>query len=162
MHAHEQTLASFYRAFAALEPEGMARCYSPAVRFRDPIFALNGREEVMGMWTMLCEAVRTRGRDDWKLVCSGIAADASTGRAHWEATYRFGATGRLVHNTIDAQMAFDGDGLITHHVDSFDFWRWSRQALGAPGLLLGWSPMLRRQVQTRANAGLRKHLATRA
>ena len=161
MHPHEETLHHFYRAFAALEPEGMARCYAPGVRFRDAIFDLNGRDEVMGMWQMLCETVRTRGRDDWKLVTSGIAADDTTGRAHWEATYRFSATGRLVVNHIDATVQFDNAGLIVQHTDSFDFWRWSRQALGAPGLLLGWSPWFHRQVQAKANAGLRKYLATR-
>ena len=42
------------------------------------------------------------------------------------------------------------DGLIVEHRDRFDFWRWSRQALGAPGLLLGWTPMLRNKVRAQA------------
>ncbi len=32
-------------------------------------------------------------------------------------------------------------------------------ALGAPGLLLGWTPFLRAKVRRQASAGLRKYLA---
>jgi SnoaL-like domain len=161
MHPHADTLDRFYRAFAALDPDGMAPCYAPDVRFRDPVFTLQGRDEVMGMWRMLCEAVRARGRDDWKLDYSEISADGTQGQAHWDAHYRFSATGRLVLNRIDARMRFDTDGLIVEHTDSFDFWRWSRQALGTPGLLLGWTPLLRNQVRAKARAGLDKYLATK-
>ena len=51
-----------------------------------------------------------------------------------------------MHNAIDATFEFR-DGLIVRHVDRFDFWRWSRQALGPIGLLLGWTPILRRKVR---------------
>lgn len=54
---------------------------------------------------------------------------------------------------IDAQFSFN-DGLITNHHDHFDFWVWSRQALGVPGWLLGWSPMLRRKLAARAASNL--------
>ena len=37
------------------------------------------------------------------------------------------------------------DGLIVDHVDRFSFWKWSRQAIGTKGLLLGWTPFLRAQ-----------------
>jgi hypothetical protein len=78
-----------------------------------------------------------------------VQADDDSGRAHWEAHYRFSATKRLVHNRIDASFRFR-DGLIIEHVDRFDFWAWARQALGAPGLLLGWTPMLRNKVRAQA------------
>ena len=51
------------------------------------------------------------------------------------------------------------DGLIRVQRDRFDFWRWSRQALGTPGLLLGWTPMLRNKVREKAQAGLEQFLA---
>ena len=50
-------------------------------------------------------------------------------------------------------------GLITHRHDNFDFWRWSRQARGLPGLLLGWSPLLRRQAPVRAHSRLNRYIA---
>ena len=46
------------------------------------------------------------------------------------------------------------DGLVIRHVDRFDFWRWSRQALGAPGWLLGWTSLLRGKVRAQAAKGL--------
>ena len=58
-----------------------------------------------------------------------------------------------------AMQACYAAGLITRHTDRFDFWRWSRQALGAPGLLLGWSPFLRAKVRGQAAASLRRFLA---
>jgi hypothetical protein len=40
-------------------------------------------------------------------------------------------------------------------------WAWSRQALGAPGLLLGWTPFLRRKIRAQAAANLEKYIARR-
>jgi hypothetical protein len=78
-----------------------------------------------------------------------VRADDTTGSAHWTATYTFSGTGRHVVNEIDASFRF-ADGLIIRHVDSFDFWRWSRMALGTSGLLLGWTPYLRSKVRQRS------------
>lgn len=150
------TVERFYAAFRALDGATMQACYAVDARFDDPAFALQGRERIGAMWRMLCEGVEGRGRAHWQLDAEGIAvdADARHGCAHWEARYLFGATGRLVHNRIDAHFEFDPAGLIAVHRDHFPFWRWSRQALGAPGLLLGWTPWLRTQVRRQAAARL--------
>ena len=58
-----------------------------------------GAEEIGAMWRMLCEATQTQGREHWRLDFQ-IGADGCS--AHWEAHYLFSATGRLVHNRIDA------------------------------------------------------------
>lgn len=58
-----------------------------------------------------------------------------------------------MHNEIDAEFTFQ-DRLIFRHVDRFDFWDWSRQALGTPGALLGWSGLLRGKVAARAAKSL--------
>ena len=152
-HDNARRIAALYAAFADLDAEGMAALYAPDATFEDPVFALAGREAVMAMWSMLCETVTSTGRDVWRLEASAILADAREGSAHWEARYRFSATGRLVHNRIDANFVFR-DGLVVRHVDRFDVWAWSRQALGAPGLLLGWSGFLRRKLQDQAGARL--------
>ena len=143
------TIARFYAAFAALDDAAMAACYAPDARFEDPVFTLSGKDEVTSMWSMLCAATRATGRDAWRLEWRDVDADGAAGSAHWEAHYRFSATKRMVHNRIDAAFRFR-DGLIVQHVDRFDFWAWARQALGAPGLLLGWTPMLRNKVRAQA------------
>lgn len=160
MHPNQQTLERFYQAFAQLDAETMAACYAPDVVFEDEVFQLNGQREVGGMWRMLCTATRTKGRDDWRLEFSGVAADARTGQAHWDAHYRFSATNRLVLNRIDARFEFNEQGLITRHRDRFDFWLWARQALGMPGWLLGWMPWFRQKVRAQAMGNLNKFLAS--
>jgi hypothetical protein len=114
---------------------------------------------VGGQTTEMQHFAGDRAAVRWKLEFSGIEADATAGKAHWEAHYLFSATGRKVHNIIDGTFTFTPDGLIATHRDRFSFWRWSRQALGAPGLLLGWSPSLKRKVRSTAAGNLKKFLA---
>ncbi len=161
MHPNQITLQNFYAAFSRLDADAMAACYAPDAAFDDEVFSLRGHAQVTGMWHMLCDATRARGLDAWKLTSRDIKADARTGTAHWDAWYRFSATGRLVHNSIDGQFGFNVQGLISHHRDRFDFWAWSRQALGVPGVLLGWTPWLRRKVRAQAAASLQKYMAQR-
>ena len=146
-----ELIRRFYVAFSVLDWRVMNACYTPDATFEDPVFRLRG-QRVGLMWRMLCTNAR-----EFSLEFSDVAADATTGRAHWEARYRFSQTGRMVHNVIDARFTFR-DGLIASHVDTFDFWRWSRQALGAPGWLLGWSTKMHDTVRRRAAKGL-EHFA---
>jgi len=39
------------------------------------------------------------------------------------------------------------DGKIVRHTDSFNLWRWARQALGLNGLLIGWSAFFQARMQ---------------
>ena len=159
MHPNHQTIETFYAAFARLDPEAMSHCYAADAVFEDEVFSLRGKREVVGMWTMLCEATQAKGRDVWRLEYSGIDADAQAGKAHWDAHYRFSTTGRMVDNHIDAAFTFNPQGLIASHRDRFDFWAWSRQALGPPGLLLGWTPMLKSKVRAGAAKNLAAYMA---
>jgi hypothetical protein len=158
MHPNQRAIESFYSAFARLDAEGMAPFYADDVEFKDEVFLLRGKREVMGMWRMLCAATRAKGADVWNLDYREVQADDRSGGAQWNAHYRFSATGRIVDNSIAARFKFDRAGRVLKHRDSFDFWRWSRQALGAPGLVLGWTPLLRNKVRAQAAANLRKFL----
>jgi hypothetical protein len=153
-----QTIERLYRCFASLDARGMAACYADDALFDDEVFSLRGRHQIGGMWSMLVDAIRKQGRKDWKLEVRDITDHG----AHWEPTYRFSSTGRLVHNVIDAEFEFDSQGLIKRQRDRFDFWRWSRQALGGAGALLGWSGFLRGKVRRSAARRLDKYLKTYA
>jgi ketosteroid isomerase-like protein len=146
-------LDRFYAAFARLDGEEMAACYAPDASFSDPVFVGLHGEQPGGMWRMLTSRAKNLSVE---LVSRD--ADESAGTAHWVAQYQFAQTGRPVVNDVQSKFQF-ADGLITSQVDDFDFHRWSRQALGLPGLLLGWTPMLRGSVQRKARAGLDKFLA---
>ena len=149
LHPNAVTIGRFYAAFAALDADTMTACYAPEASFEDEVFTLDGRDSIGAMWSMLCHASRANGPGEWHLESAGITADDLHGSAHWQAWYRFSATGRRVHNTITARFLFR-DGLITAHRDAFDFWVWSRQALGISGWLLGGSAWLRAKVRAQA------------
>lgn len=157
MPTSEQTVRRLYDALAALDADTMATCYAEPACFEDEVFSLRGREEIAAMWQMLVTAALGQPREAWRLDYRDIRIQGHTGSAHWDAHYRFSATGRAVVNRIDSHFCFDADGLILTQRDRFDFWRWSRQALGAPGLLLGWSPWLRAKVRAQAAQSLRRH-----
>ena len=138
------TINSLYSAFARRDAETMVSLYHPEAHFSDPTFPNLRGPEVGMMWRMLC----ARGKD-LKIEHSNVRVNGDRGSAHWEAWYTFSGTGRKVHNVIDATFRFEGDWIIDHS-DVFSLWRWSRQALGPIGLVLGWSPLVRSKVRAQA------------
>jgi hypothetical protein len=84
--------------------------------------------------------------------------DEEYATCNWVATYTFSKTGRKVVNHIKAHLRIQ-DGKITEHTDQFDIWKWSRQALGMPGLLLGWSGYLKNKIHQNARQNLEKFMA---
>jgi len=128
----------------------MAACYADDATFSDPVFPSLDTERARAMWRMFC----TSG-NKLDVTYSGIVADDSTGSGRWEAVYDFPKTGRRVHNKIASSFLFR-DGLIVKHTDTFDFYRWSRMALGPVGTALGWSPVVKNQVRQQADAQLRR------
>jgi len=146
--AQSELIERFYAAFARRDGDAMVACYAPDVRFRDPVFG-ELRDAVPGaMWRML-----TGRADDLAIRLTEHRANGEQGTAHWIADYTFSATGRAVHNDVQARFRFH-DGLICDHEDRFSFWAWSRQALGPAGLALGWTPLLRARVRREALTGL--------
>jgi ketosteroid isomerase-like protein len=149
--AETALLETYYACFARRDYRGMAACHHPDVKFKDPIFNLQGKR-VAAMWHMLCE-----GGKDMQVETSGIRAENGKGRARWVATYTFSATGRKVVNVVDSRFRFR-EGKIIDERDEFDFWKWSRQALGASGWFLGWMPRLLQTVQAKANGNLERFI----
>ncbi len=148
MSAPGDVIERFYGAFARGDGAAMAACYAPDVLFSDPVFPELRGERAGAMWRML-----TAQAQDFSLELVDHQLDAESGSAHWIARYTFSRTGNSVVNDVHATFKLAG-GLITEHRDRFEFWRWSRQALGPVGLLLGWSPVLRAQVRGTAAASL--------
>lgn len=149
---NQDTIQRFYDAFAAKDHETMAECYHPDVAFSDPVFQDLKGWKASAMWRMLCE----RGTD-LEVRSSNIKADDSSGQAHWDADYTFSQTGREVNNFVDASFEFR-DGKIIGHEDDFGLWRWTRQALGMSGVLLGWLPPFQKTIRNRAMKGLESYI----
>ncbi len=152
MQENQQLIRNFYTAFQQRDYAGMIACYHPEVHFSDPAFGDLHGKRAMAMWHMLCE----RGTD-LQVTFRDVLATQNSGQAHWEANYTF-STGRTVHNVIEASFAF-ANGLIIRHADQFDFYRWMRMALGMPGALAGWTPMMQKKVRGTAVSGLNKFIA---
>jgi ketosteroid isomerase-like protein len=131
----------------------MAACYTSDATFSDPVFQNLQGDEPGAMWKML-----TGRAADLRVELHEHEADGERGTARWIAHYTFSQTGRHVTNDVRATFRFR-DGLIAEHVDDFDLWKWTRQALGASGTLLGWSPIVRGPVRKRARAGLDEYRA---
>ncbi len=146
MQEHKELIERFYQAFQQRDYHTMASCYHPQAQFQDEAFTLQGKA-IGAMWHMLCE----RGKD--LSIAYSVSEQHGKVTAHWEPRYSFSQTGRHVHNIIDATFEFQ-DGLIVKHRDVFNFWRWSRQALGLPGWLLGWSGFLNSKVSRMATHSL--------
>lgn len=149
--AHHDLITSFYEAFTQRDAAAMSACYHEDVHFEDPVFSLDGAS-AHAMWEMLCE----RGKD-LRIEFEQVKAQAQAGSAHWEAWYSFGPEKRMVHNVVEASFTFK-DGLIHTHTDRFDFYRWTRQALGAKGTLLGWTPMVQGAVRKQAASNLARFI----
>ncbi len=152
LHSNQEMIRDFYTAFQAREAQFMQQCYHSEASFYDPVFQSLKSNEVKAMWEMLIKSAT-----DLTIAVSEIKATEHQVTCRWDAYYTFSKTGRKVHNIIQASFQFK-DGKIVHHHDSFNFWRWSRQALGLIGLLLGWSSFVQNKVRTQAKKGLQKFM----
>lgn len=153
--ANKETIRRLYDGLDRADGEVMAACYAADATFSDPVFPDLRGEQVGNMWRML-----TSRSTDLSVELPEHDADETTGSAHWIATYTF-RTGRHVVNDIRASFRFNAAGLIVEHRDSFDLWKWSRQALGPIGLVLGWSPIVRNKIRGEAGEGLEQFSAER-
>ena len=154
--ANARLIERFYTAFGRRDVDAMLGCYHPQVVFSDPVFGTLAAADTAAMWRMLNGRAR-----DLRVEFRDVKANEHRGRAHWEAWYTFAATGRTVHNRIDAEFHF-ADSLIVRHVDRFSLWRWAAMALGAKGALLGWVPSVRGAIRAQAAKGLAAFCAGRA
>lgn len=157
MHPNEVLLTYFYTCFQQKDHKGMQHCYSDDARFNDPVFTDLDAGEVRAMWEMLLLKAR-----DLVISFDCIRADDARGSAEWVAEYTFSATGEKVVNRIHSVFEFS-NGKISRHTDQFEFYNWARQALGfTAGLLLGWTPYIRRKIRAKAMKGLEAFMSARA
>lgn len=149
---HVELIETFYTAFNEKDAKKMASCYHQELEFEDPAFGALDYHQTCAMWAMLLG-----GNNDIEITFKNAWSENEYGGVDWEAKYPFSKTGRKVHNIIDAKFEFK-DGLIVGHRDYFDFYRWSRMALGTPGLLLGWTDYLQNKVRSQCTVMLDKYM----
>jgi ketosteroid isomerase-like protein len=156
MNGNEQLINRFYTAFQKLDYKTLQDCYSDDAIFNDPAFGILTDGRVKDMWEMMCKNAR-----DFSLTFNDIQLlDEEYATCQWVASYTFSKTGRRVTNHIKAHMRIQ-DGKIIEHTDHFDIWKWSRQALGMPGILLGWSGFMKTKIRNTAIGNLNKFVASK-
>ncbi len=153
MNNDERLIEKFFTAFQQLDAKGMNACYSDDIAFYDPMFELLRGEEAKAMWEMLCKNAKnfSLGFDSIKNLDDGYYT------CNWTATYTFSKTGRKVVNMCKAHMKIE-NGLITEHSDGWSLHKWSSQAIGLPGYLLGWAGFFRRRLKNNAKRNLLNYM----
>lgn len=149
---NSELITHFYASFAKGDAEGMVSCYDNAIQFKDPAFGALKGEDAKNMWRMLL----SRNKGNIHLTFSNVKADDKTGSANWVTEYVFSATGRKVINVISAEFEF-ANGKIIKHTDTFDIYKWAKQAFGFKGYLLGWTSFMQNKIQQQANISLKKY-----
>jgi ketosteroid isomerase-like protein len=149
----KELITRFYQAFSQGDAQAMTECYSDNISFEDPAFGKLQGEKAKMMWHML---LSKKGKNP-SIEFKNIESDGQKGRAEWIAKYNYGPKNRKVVNNISAEFTFE-NGKIIDHKDTFDLWKWSRQALGASGLILGWSPFMKKKIHTATNGLLNKYM----
>lgn len=152
MSKPEGIIHQLYTSFPIKDWKTMQSCYHDKAVFTDPVFQTLSSMEVKAMWHMLAAAAQ-----DLKIIFGDVSVSGNEGSCQWQAWYTFSRTGRKVHNIIQAKFEFK-DGKIIRHTDHFNLWRWSSMALGVPGVLLGWTPLIRNKVRSSARKGLAKFI----
>ncbi len=141
MNINEEVIQTFYSAFAKRDYITMQSSYADEAVFNDPVFGILHDDQVRTMWQMLCTNAK-----NFSLQFDSVLADDEYGSCCWQATYTFSKTGRKVINKVKAHMRFR-DAKIIEHTDEFDLYKWSRQAFGVQGLLLGWSGFMKNKIR---------------
>jgi len=146
---NNETIERFYSAFANGDVEGMVGCYHNDVVFQDPAFGRLEGDRAVQMWRMLL----SRKKDNTKINHTNVQATQDLGSAEWRAEYQYGPKNRNVINHVGAKFKFK-DGKIIEHIDTFDLWKWTKQAIGLPGYLLGWTSFMKSKIQKTTNKQL--------
>jgi ketosteroid isomerase-like protein len=150
---NKELITKFYDSFAKGDIERMIDCYHDDIVFQDPAFGTLKGEMAKNMWRMLL----SRREATTNITYSNVQETSEGGTSQWVASYIYGPKKRKIVNLVSAQMVIS-EGKITIHTDTFDMWKWTSQALGTTGYLLGWSSFFKGKIQQKLNRLLNKHV----
>lgn len=139
---NKELIHKFYTSFANGDYKGMLACYHKDVVFQDPAFGVLKGNRAFKMWEMLLSSKNAKTHISF----DNVQANAESGKATWIAAYFYGDKKRKVVNQVSASFLFK-EGKIIAHTDTFDLWKWSKQALGVSGFVLGWSSFMKNKIQ---------------
>lgn len=147
------TAQQFYSAFKNKDIQKMWSIYADDITFTDPAFGTLNGEEAKYMWKMLLENEESQFQLNYTI----ISENNEETTVKWTAQYFFGPNRRTVINHVIAKLSFE-NGQIKTHTDHFSMWKWSKQALGISGFLLGWTPFFKQKVQKMTQSRLKIYI----
>lgn len=147
---NKEIIEQFYTSFSQGDAKDMIECYHQDITFTDPVFGCLKGDRAVNMWKMLLSNKKTAA----SIQFSNIETNSDQGSANWIATYAYGPKKRNVINKVTAHFKFK-DGKIIEHTDNFDLWEWTKQAMGVPGYLLGWTAFMKNKIQKTTNSNLK-------
>ena len=153
MNINEQLLTTFYQSFQNKDYASMQNSYADNAVFNDEVFKNLDAQQVKAMWEMLIK----RGKD-LQIEFKNIEADDRKGSAEWIATYTFSKTKRKIINRVKSEFIFEKHKILKH-TDHFNFHKWSGQALGITGILLGWTTFLKQKISQTAMKSLSEYMS---
>ena len=139
---NKEVIQKFYSAFKEGDSESMIKLYDDDIIFTDPAFGTLKGENAKAMWKMLLSNKDNKAQ----VTFSNISSTENSGNASWTASYNYGPKSRKVVNHVNAKFEFK-NGKISKHTDDFNLWKWTQQALGTSGYLLGWSSFMKKKIQ---------------
>ena len=112
---------AFFGAFQKQDTATFDKLYAPGATFKDPIYDLQGKGEVVHMWKSLFKAGK-----DLKMTYQVLESGPDSAKVAWKADYK--VFGRPVHNEAVTELKVK-DGQIVAQQDSWSWSKWARQAL---------------------------------
>lgn len=114
------TAETFYKSLVKKDIAGIRSVLSPNVEFSDPAYPHLKGKDAESMWHLITES------DPLTIEYKIYKVEGNVVYGGWVADYEL--LGRPIHNEIRSKITVE-DGKIAYHKDSFDFDRWSEQAL---------------------------------
>ena len=133
---NQQVIEQFYTALSNRDIKALSNCYHEEVVYSDVGFGIQKGKDAKLVWQFLMNNVD----ENFMVTFSDIQANETRGSANWVAKYQFNQ--RNIENQITATFQFQ-NGKIIYHKDKYSLWKWSQQAFGFLGYLIGWLPLFR-------------------
>ncbi len=150
---NNELIEKFYTSFSNGDAKGMIECYHENITFKDPAFGELKGEKAKKMWEMLL----SKKNSTTQISFDNVETTKETGSVNWTAKYVYGEKNRKVINMITANFKFK-EGKIIEHIDTFNLWKWTQQALGISGYILGWSSFMKNKIQKTTNKKLANYM----
>jgi len=156
MQENKALIQKFYTSFQNKDYKGMQECYASEAVFVDDVFQELDADKVKAMWQMLLMSSR-----DLQITFDNIHFDEHSASCDWVPVYTFSLTDNKVINSIHAEFEIQNGKFTVHH-DSFNFYKWARQAFGIKGWLFGWMRSFQCAVQKKSQEKLSAFMVSKA